>query len=238
MLSPQDKYKTKQYYVYVKCRPDGKPFYVGKGHAGRADATKRNPHHDNVVKKYGKENILIYKLNCQSEKQAFEYEIWMIAWCKTQGHRLTNMTDGGEGSSGCKQNQEFCMAKSKLMRRLNAAGITGTKEEQSERLRKLNATGAMGTKKERSERTHKAWTPKRHASAKASWTPKRHAMHVKATRRMHAEGTIWTSENRAKQSKRITELNLNTFWITNGKSNKKLNRGCAIQLGWRAGRAI
>lgn len=36
-----------------------------------------------------------------------ESEIKWIAKLKAEGHKLTNMTDGGEGSIGCKRSEEF-----------------------------------------------------------------------------------------------------------------------------------
>jgi hypothetical protein len=97
----------KQYYIYVHCRPSGKPFYVG--YSGRKvrgydlnSKIRENKYHANVVAKYGKENILIHIRNCDSENQAKVHEVWMIAWCFAQGFRMTNMTKGGEGVSGLK----------------------------------------------------------------------------------------------------------------------------------------
>jgi hypothetical protein len=92
----------KQFYIYVHCRPSGEPFYVGKGYGNRAHyfSYLRNKHHKHVVAKHGKENILVYTRNCKSESHAHANEKWMIAWCRAQGFRMTNMTDGGEGVSG------------------------------------------------------------------------------------------------------------------------------------------
>ncbi len=100
----------KQFYIYIHCRPNGEPFYVGKGKGFRAyDFTHRKQHHKNVIAKHGKERILIYTRNCESEAQAHAHEIWMIAWCRAQGYRLTNMTDGGEGMSGHKHTKQTCI---------------------------------------------------------------------------------------------------------------------------------
>ena len=94
-----------EFYIYVHCRPSGEPFYVGKGDNKRAwqfKKSKRNKHHQNIVAKYGQDNIQIYTYTCKSEQHAFECEIWMIAYGRSQGWRLTNQTDGGEGASGNK----------------------------------------------------------------------------------------------------------------------------------------
>jgi hypothetical protein len=60
----------KQFYVYLHLRPtnDGvnSVFYVGKGNKRRCSLSfERNNYHTNIVKKYGKENIIIRKLPCE-----------------------------------------------------------------------------------------------------------------------------------------------------------------------------
>ena len=94
----------KQYYIYVHCRPNEEPFYIGRGFDYRYKLypclRKSNKHHGNVVTKYGKENILIYTRNCESEQQSKDHEIWMIAYGRAQGWNLVNYSDGGEGRSG------------------------------------------------------------------------------------------------------------------------------------------
>ena len=99
-----------QFYAYLHCRPDFSPFYVGKGQGSRCYKMVRNhnPHHQNIVKKYGKENILVGKLDCSSEEIAFELEIGLIKCLRRSGVKLTNQTDGGEGASGHVQSEEAC----------------------------------------------------------------------------------------------------------------------------------
>jgi len=113
----------KQFYIYIHCRPDGEPFYVGKGHSisnrkGRAYQLyeEGNKYYGNIVSKYGKKNILIHVYNCESEWHSFRHEEWMIAWCRAQGFNMTNMTDGGEGISGYKHTKEMCAAIAKITR--------------------------------------------------------------------------------------------------------------------------
>jgi len=85
-------------FAYIHCKPDGTPFYVGKGVLRRAKYLgERNPYHKAVVTKYGKENILIGKLECSSDDIAFELEKGLIKCLKDSGLKLTNFTDGGEG---------------------------------------------------------------------------------------------------------------------------------------------
>ena len=91
--------------AYVHARPDtvnaSGIFYVGKGREKRVKkVARRNPHHKNIVNKYGRENILIGKLECSSEDIAFELEKGLIKCLKRMGVKLTNLTDGGDGVSG------------------------------------------------------------------------------------------------------------------------------------------
>jgi len=94
----------KQFYTYIHCKPDGTPFYVGKGHDGARKRSHhfggRNTHHKNIVAKYGKENIGVFVFHCDSEGQAFADEIQQIAQLRREGYILVNKTNGGEGTSG------------------------------------------------------------------------------------------------------------------------------------------
>ena len=89
--------------TYVHLRPDGSPFYVGKGTLVRAICKKRraNPHHQNIVAKHGLKNIhvRIVKRNL-TEREAFDHEKEIIACLRAFDYRLCNLTDGGEGASG------------------------------------------------------------------------------------------------------------------------------------------
>ena len=85
--------------VYLHKRPDGSPFYVGKGTLYRAHRLLRNnPHHRNIVTKYGTDNIIIEIVkDSLSESDAFSQEVALISELRTAGARLCNMTSGGEG---------------------------------------------------------------------------------------------------------------------------------------------
>lgn len=79
-----------KFYVYVHCKPDGTPFYVGKGNQERIKYIVRgNQYHINVVAKYGLENIQVITYPCSSEKEAFSLEIEMIRILRDEmGHSL------------------------------------------------------------------------------------------------------------------------------------------------------
>jgi len=103
------------FYIYLHSKPDGTPFYVGKGSGTRSSNFKcnRNRHHRNVVAKYGRENIKISVIPCASEEEAFSEEIALIAALRGLGYALTNMTSGGEG---CSANEETRLRMSEIQR--------------------------------------------------------------------------------------------------------------------------
>jgi group I intron endonuclease len=95
------------YYAYIHRKPNGTPFYVGKGTLRRANSLKqRNPYYLATVKKYGVENIVVNSFECDSEEDAFELEMFLIECLKESGVKLTNCTDGGEGASGHVHSEE------------------------------------------------------------------------------------------------------------------------------------
>ena len=85
-------------YAYLHCRPNGTPFYVGKGTANRVTRTHaRNKHYGHITDKYGRDNILIGSLECSSDAIAFELEKGLIKCFRRMGVELANYNDGGEG---------------------------------------------------------------------------------------------------------------------------------------------
>lgn len=95
------------FYTYLHCRPDGTPFYVGKGYGRRSqDFAHRNRLHKNIVSKYGKERIGVFVFPCESEVQAIANEIQQIAQLRSEGYTLCNFTDGGDGISGLRHSEE------------------------------------------------------------------------------------------------------------------------------------
>jgi len=94
------------FYTYAHTKPDGTIFYIGKGSGVRAwKKTRRNNHWKNIVAKYTNYNVEILA-NWKTEQEAFEHEILLISCFKDMGYKLTNMTSGGEGTSGLKLTQE------------------------------------------------------------------------------------------------------------------------------------
>jgi hypothetical protein len=85
-------------FAYIHCKPTGVPFYVGKGALRRAKYLgERNQHHQNIVAKYGKENILVGMLECSTPEIAYDLEAGIIKCLRRSGVDLCNLTAGGDG---------------------------------------------------------------------------------------------------------------------------------------------
>jgi hypothetical protein len=85
------------FFVYVDCKPNGIPFYVGKGNASRlAKKSRVNRHHTNICAKYPDWYRGVAFMG--NEQDAFNKEIELIL--KIGKQNLCNRTNGGEGSSG------------------------------------------------------------------------------------------------------------------------------------------
>jgi hypothetical protein len=93
--------------VYCHTRPDtNEIFYIGKGSPVRAKTSgSRNRYWKNVVAKAGGFNVEIVAKNL-TEKEALNFEILLIKKLREQNVKLTNITAGGEGTSGIKLSEE------------------------------------------------------------------------------------------------------------------------------------
>lgn len=120
-----------QFYAYLHCKPDGIPFYVGKGHGKRSHdfVDRKNQHHKNIVEKYGAHNIVVWQFDCTDENSAFTLEKYLIAHYRRIGMKLCNLTDGGEGTKGLKHSLESNLRKSVVMKgKKNCLGYKHTNE--------------------------------------------------------------------------------------------------------------
>lgn len=135
------------FYVYLHCKPDGTPFYVGKGCGDRyrrIQNRKHNVQYNRHVTKYGHENIRVVKIDGLTEQDAFDLECFCIFALRSQGVHLVNATDGGEGVSGRVLSDEerwtlYLYAldrkiKPETIEKIRAAN-TGKKRTQEQRLR-------------------------------------------------------------------------------------------------------
>jgi hypothetical protein len=94
------------YYVYQHKKADtNEVFYVGKGKCNRAfNDKKRNPYWKNVAAKHG--FCVEFLAKNLDEELAFLVEAEAIDACKKKGVSLTNLTDGGEGTSGLRHTEQ------------------------------------------------------------------------------------------------------------------------------------
>lgn len=102
-----------RFYVYILARPNGTPFYIGKGSGRRVfdhDNEARSGHKCykcNVIRKIwrGGSEVQRYTVfTTDDEDEAYAYEAELIA-LHGRGN-LTNGTDGGAGGRGCATSPE------------------------------------------------------------------------------------------------------------------------------------
>jgi hypothetical protein len=121
------------FFVYVDCKPDGTPFYIGKGSINRVYLkSRKNKHHTNICAKYPDwYRGLAFMGN---EVDAFAKEIELISEYK---ETLVNLTIGGEGTSGLLKNNEW---KAKLANSAkNQWSKIGMKEKMSESIKNAHS---------------------------------------------------------------------------------------------------
>ncbi len=161
-LTPDSEVVTNGMCVYVHSRPDGSPFYIGKASKTKRamdlrPSTRPNIHHQNIVKKYGKENIEVDIIPCPNEQTAFNLEMWFIRLAKLLKVKLTNATEGGEGTVG-KIVSETTRIKIAAANRVRI--ITDTTREKLK-----NPSNETRQKLSESSKGHKRWEGKTHSSS-------------------------------------------------------------------------
>jgi hypothetical protein len=121
------------FFVYADCKPDGTPFYIGKGNLHRVnDKRKRNNHHTNICAKYPDWYRGIAFMG--NEKEAFAKEIELIAKYRNV---VVNQTAGGQGTSGLPKDNEW---KAKLANSAkNQWAKDGMKEKMAESIKTSHA---------------------------------------------------------------------------------------------------
>lgn len=116
------------WYVYVLARPNGKPFYVGKGKNRRVfrhDTEARSGcdcHRCNVIRKIWRsggevQRYIIFTTNL--EQEAFDYEVETIALYGRKN--LTNQSDGGGARSNPTADARARMSAARSQRRASEA---------------------------------------------------------------------------------------------------------------------
>jgi hypothetical protein len=195
-----------RFYVYIMHRPDGRPFYVGKGKRWRIvsheqDARAGRPGvRPSVIRKIWREKgSVYYRIDSfhVSEADAFTAEMQMIAKIgrRENGGPLVNNTDGGEGPSGFRQ-VITAEARAKISAALK--GVRKTPEH-------VAAVGAaLRGKKRTAEHSVKMSrilrSPEISAKIRAGREGFRHTEESKAKISSVKRGTTASAETRAKMS--------------------------------------
>jgi hypothetical protein len=111
-----------QFYSYLWLRKDGTPYYAGKGSGRRAFKQDGHPMHIPKTQEgdIDRSRILVFLMD--SEELAFESEKALIEFFGRINNGtgcLRNLTDGGEGASGCipplETRAKLCIARRKYV---------------------------------------------------------------------------------------------------------------------------
>jgi len=227
------------YYSYLQARPNPQSafdvFYVGKGTLSRCtDFSPRNPHHANVVAKYGAENIQVGKLECSTEDLAFELEKGLIKCLRRMGVDLTNIADGGKGGflSG---DRHFTRTMPDKVNRGEKHYAYG-KPLSAERKKQISDHGKAGASyfiknpivagetHPMYGRHHSEESKQKMAIANAGKTP-------------WNKGIPGPSIPHSWEAKmKISSARAGGKWITNGEVNSFLRKGVDLPDGWRYGK--
>jgi hypothetical protein len=183
------------FYVYAFLRPDGTPYYVGKGSGDRA---YRNRHRS--VKAPRHKGLIVFLRVGLAESVAFQWEMNYIRfWGRkdTGTGMLRNRTDGGEGPSGHVKSPE---TRAKLA--LAGRGRILTAEERAKIA--AAATGRVPSAETRTKigAAHKGKTVSGESRAKLSEALKRRIVSAKTREKISAahKGRAVSAETREKIS--------------------------------------
>lgn len=239
------------YLTYVHAKPDTESasgiFYVGKGSHKRAHLINRvisNRHYTNTVKKYGAENILVGTIECSSEAIAFDLERGLIKCLRRSGVKLTNLTDGGEGTSGYKLSEDQTARISVASKRnwADPAYRARIVKAQTEAQRNVVMTekktvsalvnAAKGREALKRPDTKAIASKKNSEHSLLMWADEDHRNTV-----IEKMKSVWTEEKRRIKGQDV----LGRVRMTNGESERNVKpEGVAdlLRLGWTKGRKI
>jgi hypothetical protein len=171
------------FYTYLWLREDGTPYYAGKGSGRRGHISGRHG-----VNRRPKDSLRIITQEWSSEQDAFDAEKFLIIYYGRLDMGtgcLRNLTDGGEGASGCIQSEEAKNKKrlallgkphSEERRKRQSESHKGKKRSEealkkaSETMRRLWAIGAFANRK---KPNRKNYNPSEETRKKISNTVKR-----------------------------------------------------------------
>ena len=224
------------YYTYAFLREDGTPYYIGKGHKGRIyDKSGRPCKYPN-----DKSKVIILKKNL-TEDEAFEHERYMIFIYGRKDLNegiLYNKSNGGEGASGRIHTPESIqkMRESKTGENNPSYGKIGENafhynkphsEETKNKLREVN-TG------EKSHRYGKKHSEKTKNKMRKSALGENNSMYGRTGEDNPNYGKPLSQVTKQK----LSEINKNKIWITDGESTCRVDVNDPIPNGWWRGSSI
>lgn len=132
---------SKQFYLYKITNLINNKAYIGKSNfmakhdrwyvhckiakGGRKTYPRLFSYFHSAIKKYGKENFKLEIIETTStEKEIFRLEKLWISQLKTAGHKLYNLTNGGEGPAGFKHSAS---SKAKIAQSMQGEKCTNAK---------------------------------------------------------------------------------------------------------------
>jgi hypothetical protein len=201
------------FYVYEPWRMDtGECFYVGKGHGHRArDFGRRKHHHANLLCKLkagGHKVEVRFFVTGLPEREALNAEVSRIAYWRSQGAPLVNITNGGEGVSGLKHSDE-------TREKLRAANLGKLRGPRSPEVIEKSAAAQRGKKRgpnpEHSARMKgMKWAPEVVAKRASANLGQKRGEQARANMSLAQRGHVVSDEARknmslAHQGKPITE---------------------------------
>jgi hypothetical protein len=211
------------FYVYQHLIPNTKQvFYVGKGSGKRAFFSKgRNLYWQRKANKFGFEVDFV----CKNVDEEFAYfvEQELVDVYKKRNIKLTNLTAGGDGGGSCIPTEE-------TKRKLHLA-LVGRK--------KPNGFGEKISKAHLGKKVSEETRLKLSQSHIGLNAGKKHPMfgkkHTKETREKISKVQIGRKRSKETNEK-IIAYATGSFWITNGKTSKRIKGHFVLPFGWRFGK--
>ena len=224
------------YYAYIHCKPDGTPFYVGKGNGDRVRRIKRkNKGHIAIVSKHGEESILVAKMECSTDEISKDLERGLIKRLKAMGSKLVNATEGGDGCTGYKPSPEVLLKLSlaKKGKPLTDAQLIAQRAAAARR---------VGVKRPHAKRLFGDDNPMRRPENRQKISQAMKGNKIWLGRSLSDEHKKKIGDaNRGNklgeaQKKLLKERHTGTKWATNGTEFSRVNAFDMLPRGWWHGR--